>query len=146
MVCPGCNRQLADPGRRCPACGYPLREYIAESVRRAAIATEPPEPGGVLAPPRRVVYVRFGFGPPIEVHNPSRLLTLGLLLFPVLSGLAFVGLPLAGVLLFAGMDPAGVCWHQGLGFLGGLGLALGLTWAGSAWLAKTLRRSASARD
>ncbi len=141
MVCPGCNRQLADPGRRCPACGYPLREFIAESLRRAAIATEPPESGALSERPRRVVYVRLGFGPPLEVHNPGRLLTLGLLLFPLLSGLAFVGLPLAGVLLFAGMDPGGVCWHQGVGFLGGLGLALGLTWAGSAWLAKTLRRS-----
>ncbi len=142
MVCPGCNRQLADPGRRCPACGYPLREFIAESLRRAAIATQPPESGSPKRVPRRVVYVRFGFGPPLEVHNPGRLLTVGLWLFPLVSGLAFVGLPLAGVLLFAGMDPGGVGWHQGVGFLGGLGLALGLTWAASAWLAKILKGSA----
>jgi hypothetical protein len=60
-----------------------------------------------------------------------------------LSGLAFVGLPLAGVLLFAGMDPAGVCWHQDVGFLGGLGLALGLIWAGSAWLHRFLKQFSS---
>lgn len=144
MVCPGCNRQLADPGRRCPVCGYPLREFVAESVRRAAIATEPPESVPVKKPDR-VVYVTVGFGPPVEVRNPGRLFTLVLLAFPILSGLAFVGLPLAGVLLFAGMDPAGLCWHQGLGFLGGLGLALGLTWAGSAWLYKLSKRSGPGR-
>jgi|FaiFalDrversion2_1042247.scaffolds.fasta_scaffold12434_2 hypothetical protein len=142
MVCPGCNRQLADPGRRCPVCGYPLRQFVAESVRRAAIATEPPESPPVQEP-SRVVYVRVGFGPPLRIQNPGRPLTLLLLALPVLSGLAFVGLPLAGVLLFAGMDPAGVCWHQDVGFLGGLGLALGLIWAGSAWLHRFLKQFSS---
>ncbi len=144
MVCPGCNRQLADPGRRCPVCGYPLREFVVESVRRAAVATESPGPAPA-AESERVVYFSMGFGPPLEVRNPGRLLTFTLFALPIVSGLAFVGLPLAGVLLFAGMDPAGFCWHQGAGFLGGLGLALGLTWAGSAWLHRLLKPFSSRR-